>query len=157
MSEVERIADQLQRAFAGPAWHGPSLMELLQGVAAAQAAAKPLDGVHSIWEILLHIITWQDVARQRLAGETMRQLSPDEDWPALADAGDTSWQRSLDSLAESTQALHQAILKLPVTRLDEMLPAKSSIYGLLHGVVQHNLYHSGQVALLKKAVRQLQF
>jgi hypothetical protein len=56
MSEIHRIADQLKRSLEGEAWHGPALRELLSGVTAKQAAARPLAGAHSIWEIVLHII-----------------------------------------------------------------------------------------------------
>ena len=68
-SEAARIADQLRRAFYGGAWHGPALLELLEDVDAATAAAKPLSEVHSIWELVLHIAVWDDAALRRLDGE----------------------------------------------------------------------------------------
>src|SRR3984885_4824498 len=64
-----RLADQLRRAFDGSAWHGPALIELLQDVDAAAAAAKPLPEVHSIWELVLHIAAWDSAACVRLAGK----------------------------------------------------------------------------------------
>src|SRR6266853_1935870 len=71
-TEAARIADQLRRAFDGTAWHGPSLMELLDGVDAATAAAKPLAKVHSIWELVLHIAAWDAAGYRRLSGEKIR-------------------------------------------------------------------------------------
>ena len=68
-SEGARIADQLRRAFYGSAWHGPALLELLEDVDAATAAAKPLPDVHSIWELVLHIAVWDDAALRRLDGK----------------------------------------------------------------------------------------
>ena len=59
MKELERIKDQFQRAFNGQAWHGPSLLSLLAGVTAEQAAAHPVPGAHSIWELTLHIAAWE--------------------------------------------------------------------------------------------------
>ena len=67
-SEPALIADQLRRAFEGDAWHGPALLELLQDLDAATAAAKPLPEVHSIWELVLHIAAWDDAACRRLSG-----------------------------------------------------------------------------------------
>ena len=81
-TETSRIADQLRRAFEGEAWHGSSVLEILSGVNAASAAARPLPRSHRIWEIALHIAVWDDAARRRMAGEVV-QPTPDEDWPAV--------------------------------------------------------------------------
>ena len=81
--ETSRIADQLRRAFDGEAWHGPAVLEILHGVTAADAAARPLPRGHNIWEIALHIAVWDDVARRRMAGEIV-QPTPEEDWPPVA-------------------------------------------------------------------------
>ncbi len=68
MSEASRIADQLRRAFDGDAWHGDSVLEILNGVTAAQAAARPITHAHSIWELVLHIAAWDGVVLRRLGG-----------------------------------------------------------------------------------------
>lgn len=59
MTEIQRIVDQLNRAFEGEAWHGPAVMDILEGITAQQAAARPFNGTHSIWEIVLHIAAWE--------------------------------------------------------------------------------------------------
>ena len=69
MKEVERIADQLKRAHEGGAWHGPSVNELLEGVTAEQAAARPFEGTHSVWELVSHIEAWERAILLRLGGE----------------------------------------------------------------------------------------
>ncbi len=71
MTESVRLADQLRRAFEGNAWHGDSLLELLAGVDAKTAAAKPIKDAHSIWELVLHIAAWDDAVRRRTAGEAV--------------------------------------------------------------------------------------
>jgi len=68
-SEAVRIADQLRRAFYGSAWHGPSVLELVKDIDAKTAAAKPLDEVHSIWELLLHVAAWDRAGLIRLGGK----------------------------------------------------------------------------------------
>ena len=75
MNQIELIVDQLQHAYAGEAWHGPSLEELLTGVTAEQALARPLAGAHSIWELTMHIGVWMSAARRRLAGDPAK-LTP---------------------------------------------------------------------------------
>lgn len=152
MSEVKRIKGQLRRAFEGEAWHGPSLRELLNGVTAETAAAKPLPGAHSIWELVLHIVTWENVVRRRLAGEEFADPPDEENFPTIHDPSDEAWQHTLQQLTQSNLALREAIAGLDDAQLAEMVPGKPySIYGMLHGVIQHDLYHAGQIAVLKKA------
>jgi len=149
-NEVTRIEDQLKRAFEGDAWHGPALMEALQGVTAARAAARPLAGAHSIWEIVLHVAAWEDVVRRRLGGEPV-SLSDAEDWPAAGDTGDAAWTAALEKLRSGHMALRRAVAKLSDARLKEEVPgAIYTFYHLVHGLIQHDLYHAGQIAVLKK-------
>ena len=158
MTEIERIEDQLKQAFGGDAWHGSSLSVILAGVTAAQAAAKPLPNAHSIWEIVLHVAAWDGAVRQRLEGETVRV--PDEgDWPTVAETSDAAWQDALGRLKERHEQLREAITRLDDDELDKRLGAERdaptgggvSVYTTLHGIIQHNVYHAGQIALLKRA------
>ena len=151
MHETRRIEDQLHRSFRGEAWHGPCLQELLREVTFEQAAARPLPNVHSIWEIVLHITAWLEAVRRRLAGDPV-ELSPQQDWPAVAEPSDSAWQIALGNLEGALERLRGAVAALDPDRLDERVRGKPySNYFLLHGVIQHNLYHAGQIALLKKA------
>lgn len=151
MSEVRRIASQLKRAYEGQAWHGPSLKEILAGVTAEQAARRPLADAHSIWELVLHISAWESAARRRLEGVYVD--NPDEgDWPAVEDPSETAWQNTLAQLERQHLELRGAVARLSDEQLDKPLAAgKPSAYFTLHGVIQHTLYHAGQIALLKKA------
>lgn len=153
MKEAERIADQLRRAMQGEAWHGPSLKEILAGVTAAQAAARPVGGAHTIWEIVLHIAAWETIVLRRLGGETVKDVSSEIDWPPVVETSEAAWQRALAALENGNRRLCEAIAQLPDERLRERVPGKQdSFYGELHGIVQHDLYHAGQIALLKKAL-----
>lgn len=147
MSEVERIADQLHRSYYGEAWHGPALAELLKGVSAEQAARRAIPSAHTIWELVLHIAAWESAATQALSGAALPTLPWDGDWPKPG----ASWEEAQARLKRSTDELESAIRRLPDTKLSETVPGREySVYYLLHGVVQHNLYHAGQIALLKK-------
>jgi len=151
MTEIERIEDQLKRAFEGEAWHGPSVQELLADVTAPMAAARPLSQAHSIWEIVLHIAAWDTVVRRRLEGEKADE--PDEgDWPPVTDTGEAAWQDTLERLKRNHTALRLTISRLDEARFDEpLIGSKWPAYVTIHGSIQHYLYHAGQIAILKKA------
>lgn len=151
MSEVERILDQLKRAFEGNAWHGPSVKEVLADVTAEQAAARPIPNAHSIWELTLHIAAWESAGTRRLRGDRA-QLTPEEDYPPIADTSESAWLEARNYLERTHEELEQEISHLQDERLDEpILEGMSSIYRTLHGIIQHDLYHAGQIAILKKA------
>jgi uncharacterized damage-inducible protein DinB len=150
MEETARISDQLKRAFEGGAWHGPALSELLDQLSAAKASEKPENSVHSIWEIVAHIDAWHRVAIKRIHGK-MVELSDEEDWPTFQDTSETAWASALRSLKESYIKLQETISKLSGSDLDNMISGLDySVYFLLHGIIQHDLYHAGQIAILKK-------
>ena len=152
MSEIQRIVDQLQRAFEGNAWHGPSVKEVLAGVTAHRAAAKPMAAAHGIWELVHHIAAWEAIVRRRIEGEVIVDVADDEDWPRVGDTSEAAWRVSLDELERGHELLRDAIVGMKESRLEETVPGKDhSFYVLVHGVVQHDLYHAGQIALLKRA------
>jgi uncharacterized damage-inducible protein DinB len=146
------IADQLRRAFEGDAWHGPALLELLQDVDAATAAAKPLLDVHSIWELLLHIAAWDGAASRRLAGEKT-QLAGTANFPVVPKPTEAAWSKAVAHAKRMHDKLVKTVAGLSEARLRERVPGKKyDFYHMLHGVAQHELYHAGQIAILKKAI-----
>ena len=146
--ETARIADQLRRSVEGEAWHGPCLQEALAGVTAEQAMAKPVAGAHSIWELLLHITAWAGAARKRLGGDPS-PLSGEGDWPVLSG----EWSDAIAAMESEFQALRQAVSALPDEDLTKTVPGQEyDNYFLLHGIVQHTLYHCGQILLLRRAM-----
>jgi uncharacterized damage-inducible protein DinB len=153
MSETARIADQLRRAFAGEAWHGDSLLEILDGVAAAQASARRIPHAHTIWELVLHIAAWDGAVLRRLGGEAV-ELSDEQNFPPVRDTGETAWRKAVEHVRRVHEELVGAAAEFPDARLDERVPGKQgahcTYYYMLHGVTQHELYHAGQIALLKK-------
>ena len=150
MSEIDRIQDQLKRAFEGPAWSGPAVLEVLEGVSAAQAAQRPIAGAHSIWELVLHIAVWEDVVRRRALGEKFNP-SDEQDWPMVAETTPEAWEAALDRLKTGHRELIRVVSRFDEGRLDEpLVPGGSTGYVQFHGAAQHDLYHAGQIAVLKK-------
>jgi len=154
MTEVERILDQLRRAYEGNAWHGPSVREALAGVTAEQAHARPLASAHSIWELVHHIAVWESVGRRRLEGDRAQiDISSPEDWPPPDDPSEAAWEQAKATLDRGHEALVESIKRVPESRLNEpIFDGMSTVYVTLHGVIQHGLYHAGQIAMLKKAL-----
>src|SRR3990170_5588137 len=138
MSEVARIQDQLKRAFEEGAWHGPSVREVLAGVTAAKAVAKPMPNAHSIWEIVHHVTAWEYGVRRRIEGEKV-EMTPEQDWPPVTDTSEATWNDALADLEKGYQQLQAAILRLDDSQLDHLPPdSRSSIYMHLHGTIQHH-------------------
>ena len=152
MNLLEHIADQLERIYDGDAWHGDAIKPILHGVDSQKANRKPIPNAHSIWEIVNHTAAWQNTVMTCLQGEAYHNLDGEEDWPPIEETSEEAWQTALKALEEATYSLKSSILNFSETRLHENVPSKNfTFYVLLHGVIQHNLYHAGQIALLKKA------
>ena len=150
VSEDARIADQLRRAFDGSAWHGPALLELLEDVDATTAAAKLLPKIHSIWELVLHIAVWDDAGLRRLAGNKW-QPSGLANFPLVSAPTEVAWRKAIAATKRTHDALVNTVAKLSDSRLGDRVPGKRyDFYHMLHGIAQHELYHAGQVAILKK-------
>jgi uncharacterized damage-inducible protein DinB len=154
-TEASGIADQLRRAFDGDAWHGPSLMELLEDVDAAMAAAKPLKNVHSIWELLLHIAAWDRAGLVRLSGKVC-QLTGTKNFPLVLKTTEATWKKAVEEAKRTHEKLVETVAGLDDSRLRDRVPGKRyDFYHMLHGIAQHELYHAGQIAILKKAGKRL--
>jgi uncharacterized damage-inducible protein DinB len=151
ISEGARIADQLQRAFYGNAWHGPAVMELLKDVDMATAAAHPMDDVHSIWELVLHIAAWDGAGLKRLDGEKAK-LKGKQNFPPMPQPTEKAWREAVAAVKHTHDTLVETVAALSDKRLRDQVPGKPyDFYHLLHGIAQHELYHAGQIAILKKA------
>ncbi len=150
-SETARITDQLKRAFEGDAWHGPALLEILGDVDAAKAARSPIAYAHTIWELTLHVAGWDGVVVRRLRGEACT-LEGEGNFPIIADTGQSAWKKAIETLKGNHEELIGEVSRMKDSRLAERVPGKDyDIYFMLHGAIQHALYHAGQMAILKKA------
>jgi uncharacterized damage-inducible protein DinB len=159
MNEVERLADLVERIIDGDPWHGSSVVTLLDGLSAREAARRPVAGSHSIWELVLHMTGWCDEVRARLDGAPAGEPASG-DWPAVRDTSPAAWASAVASLIESHRALAAAIrrageatLEAPVVdHRDRAAGTGLSHYLTLHGLVHHTAYHAGQIGLLRRAL-----
>lgn len=151
--EVRRVRMQIRRSFHGPAWHGPSVKEALAGVTHREAMRHPLPSAHSIWELVLHQTAWLEVVVERLQG-TFVTVEPGDDWAEVESATEQDWQAALTELEKAQCALERALDPVTDKALADFVPGCSyTNYFMLMGIVQHNVYHAGQIMLIKKAVR----
>jgi uncharacterized damage-inducible protein DinB len=158
-TEIGRIVDELEREHDGDPWHGTPLSAILQGIQPARAASRPIPAGHSIWELVLHMTSWKKETARRLRG-AVACMPVEGDWPEVGPATDARWREALDALEAAQGDLIAAVKALPESKLYEPtndtrsgpLGTGVSHYVLLHGIVQHDVYHAGQIALLKKAL-----
>ncbi|MGE0814095.1 MAG: DinB family protein [Vicinamibacterales bacterium] len=160
MSRTDRLADLVERVLDGDCWHGPNVLDLVTGVSVDAAAARPVPGAHTIWELVLHMTGWADEVRARLAGAPAGAPA-DGDWPPMsAPATDEAWRGAVERLVESHRALAAAIRSVDDRSLDAPVVdyrdgaagTGMSIDLTLHGVVHHSVYHAGQLAMLRRAI-----
>jgi len=156
-SESARIVDQLIRAHDGDPWHGSPVKAILDGVTVAQAAWKPAADAHSIWQIVLHMTGWRNEVSRRATGAAAQEPAGG-DWPPVGDPTPERWRAALTALDAAHARLVAAVRGTTDDQLlqptndtrDPALGAGVSYYELFHGIVQHDAYHAGQIALLKK-------
>jgi hypothetical protein len=150
MSETSQIVEELNLSFEGEPWHGPSLMEILAGVDAKTAAAKPPPG-HSIWELVLHIAAWEGAIRKRIVEQRALQLSDEENFPEVLDTSEEAWRGAINTLRQKHSDLIATVSGMSEAQLSQQVPGKPyDIRFMLHGAAQHAAYHGGQISLLKK-------
>ncbi len=154
--ETLRLADQLALAFEGGAWHGPSLGEILRSMSAPVASARPVPGTHSIWELALHLLEVQDLVLRRVGGDPV----PFEEraaWPPQPEepTGE-AWESVVARITAGERRLREVVLSMDPARLDDFaMPGGDTIFVTIQGHLQHNLWHAGQMALLRRAAEEL--
>ncbi|MGC4055204.1 MAG: DinB family protein [Paludibaculum sp.] len=125
--DVEIMADQIRRAFRGPSWHGPSVLEVLAGISAEDAAARPIPDAHSILEIVLHMTAGYRLVLRRIRGE-QAQYSLEEGWPPAPALSSEAWLEIQRTLEELNQQLQSAVRTFPSERLSQGLGSEYSAY-----------------------------
>ncbi|KAF0247575.1 MAG: hypothetical protein FD167_3023 [bacterium] len=151
MSETKRFFNELKSIYYANAWHGPALKEVLTGITAAQAKAKPITEGHSIWELVLHISGWNSVFLLALEGKSVNEPEGG-DFPIINDTSENAWQKVLAQLDQDYEKFLSAISSLRDERLNDKVVGKDYNFRLmLRGIINHDIYHTGQIALLKKA------
>lgn len=155
-----RIVEQLRRMHEGDAWHGPALTEALAGVTAAQAIQRPIAEAHTIYELTFHLAAWVGEVIKRLKGRDPQMPDEGDFPPAPASLSEKEWSDLKALLARRHDELAEIIATFDDSKLGEMVgvnrdaPSGTGVtyYAMLHGIIQHDAYHCGQIVLLGKAL-----
>jgi uncharacterized damage-inducible protein DinB/heme-degrading monooxygenase HmoA len=148
--EPRALAEELRVLARGDAWHGPSLEEMLAEVTPETAAARPIPGAHTIWELVLHVTGWTDVFRRRLEGTAVEE--PEQgDYPAASEPTAAAWEETRRDLFRAHDALVARVERLTPSDLEAPVPGRGfPARFLVRGAIRHTVYHSGQIGLLRK-------
>jgi hypothetical protein len=153
MNEVKFLRDQIKTTFEGDTpWHGPSLLKTLDGISMEEAKVKPLGERHSIWELVDHLAFWNKAVAKSVGQERMPDPSNVVSWSEVGDT-ESEWKASVDKLRQSVHQLLDELADWKNEDLEKEVPgANYNFKQMLHGVVHHNLYHAGQIAILRKKI-----
>jgi uncharacterized damage-inducible protein DinB len=154
--ETIRMAKHLREVFSGKPWYGHPLRELLTGIDADTANRDHATGAHSIWELVLHIELWARIALEATQSVPMPRLyGTEKDWLTVDRAGESAWKEAQEALFLTVERLARAIEEFGDARLPETVPGREYDFAyLFDGVVEHSVYHFGQIALLKAGARE---
>jgi len=152
-SDVNLLLFMLDQAFDKKAWHGPNLRGAIRRVTAAQAAWRPGPKRRSIADIVVHAAYWKYAVRRRLRGDKRGSFPlKGSNWFTLPDPiTELDWCEFVELLDSQHQALREAVATYPARRLYEPSPgSRFTAVGLITGIAAHDVYHAGQVQILKK-------
>lgn len=162
-TEAEEIIHQLRRVHDGEPWHGPSRAEILSDVTAEEADWEPGAGAHGIWGQVLHMRSWTREVEARALGKIPdgSGIPVGGDWPERGDASADAWREAVTSLDTAHRDLVAVVRRLSPARLREFVGATAaqpsgtgvSVATTLWSLAEHDLYHAGQVSLLKRLAR----
>lgn len=153
-SEIQKITSLLKQTFEKGAWHGPSVQEVLNKITPQQVFNR-LPDTHSIIELVAHMTSWRIYVTRKLSGDDTYKVTEELNFPQ-----NTDWPETLRQLEQSQEKLISAIQKFPAAKLEERVPNSETphkYYQLIHGIIHHDLYHAGQIVLIKKVTAQQTF
>jgi uncharacterized damage-inducible protein DinB len=145
MSEVTKIVNILKHTYEKNAWHGPAVKEVLAGTKEKQVFNR-FGNSHSIIELVSHMTAWRNYVTEKLKGNDSFELTDEQNFP-----NEKSWKKALADLEQSQLNLIKALEKTDEEQLQKIVPnRKFKFYTMLHGIIHHDIYHIGQIQLLKK-------
>jgi hypothetical protein len=150
MTEIARIARLLEQTFEGKPYYGPSVLDTLSGITAELAARRPPWSAHRIWDLVAHLTAELRYACTVIDGTAGSWTDGVTTWPAISETSDTAWHQAIKELKRANRTLVRAVKRLDDTVLDKKpVRVRGPFYLMLHGTIQHNVHHAGQISLLR--------
>ena len=151
MTEIELLLVQIDQAYNRRSWHGTNLRGSLRGLTPGQAAWRPRAGRHSVQEIAVHAAYWKYVVRRRLTGEKRGSFPLEgSNWFARVRADAGTWKADLRLLDDCHRRLRETVASLDPKRLRRSVGGSTTALDLVTGIIAHDVYHAGQIQLLKR-------
>jgi uncharacterized damage-inducible protein DinB len=150
VNETQRIADTYRAATIKGAWYGPTLAELLVQISPELATTPPVVGAHSVAALVQHLLLWNERVRNTSVSNPMPRWEAEKEWaePAIP------WNELVTRWKQSRDLLEEKIRNFPVAELETQVPGRNYSYEtLFEGIVQHAIYHSGQIAMVSSMLR----
>jgi hypothetical protein len=151
--EIALVLDLIDEAFDHKAWHGTNLRGSIRGLGVREAAWRPSPTRHNVWEIVVHCAYWKYAVRRRLTREKRGSFPLEgSNWFQRPESGArqaTQWKADVALLGSEHRLLRQAVARLRPTDLSRSV-GKTPVAALLTGIAAHDLYHAGQIQLLKR-------
>jgi uncharacterized damage-inducible protein DinB len=143
--QIQQIADAYRTVTIKGAWYGPTIAELIGKIPVELATTAPVPGAHSISELLQHLLLWNERIRNTSEGHPMPRWEAEKEWaePSIA------WKELVARWNKSRDLLEERIRNFPAGDLAKQVPGRSYPYQtMFHGILQHAIYHSGQIAMV---------
>ena len=154
-TKIEMLLGMIDQAFTGPAWHGTPLWGSVRGVSAEEAMRRPAPGRHSVWELVLHAAYWKYIVRRRLTrDDTLEFPRSPADWPATPPVlNDATWKADRALLKREHLLLREVVARFPARELGKRgWRSRWTNLQQIEGIASHDLYHCGQIQLVKRLV-----
>jgi uncharacterized damage-inducible protein DinB len=152
--EIKRIYKNVSAVYDGQPWHGDNLVTSLSGISADMAVARPAKLNHSIAEIVCHMTAWRYFAVEKMKGNAAYEVWDTElNWQKITTLDEKEWKAIQDDLRKCQHQLLQQIDKMQESMLTATVDGRKYNFRLLlQGIAQHDIYHSGQIAIIRKLV-----
>mgnify|MGYP003576406878 FL=1 len=154
---VRLLLEVFDQAYAAPSWHGTPLKGTIRGITARQALWRPGPKRHCIWDLVLHTAYWKCVVRRRLLRDPKISFPREgANFPALPDKpNDAAWKRDRALLDDQHRLLREGIARLQPAHLTRRgWRSKSRVKAEIYGIASHDLYHAGQIQILKTLMKR---
>lgn len=153
MKETKRISSLFEKLYAGSPWIDVTIKETLAGISAKEAASHPLDKCNSVWEIVNHLISWRLNVLRRVQGEVI--TTPSHNYiEEIVDTSEAAWQITLQQLEDSQEKWLTFLENFQEDDFEKVYPNNQmNYYEHIHGIIQHDAYHLGQIVFLVKYLK----
>jgi uncharacterized damage-inducible protein DinB len=154
---IDQLLAIIDQGYNRRSWHGTNLRGSIRGVSAEEAAWRPTRGRHNIWEIVVHAAYWKYAVRRRITGESRGSFPPKgSNWFERPDnQSGKAWRDDAALLDQMHKAMRSSIDDLDDRALDRTTRGSTvSTFQLISGIAAHDLYHAGQIQLLKRLMRR---